>query len=101
MQGCTSAMSSLNFRRRVNVRADFMGGEPKGTDMTWPSLDDPDLPLSALFEAWPAVASVFIAHRMLCFGCPIAPLHTLIDARAEYWLDEDVLRAQLRAAARA
>jgi hybrid cluster-associated redox disulfide protein len=94
-------MSRLNFRRRVNVRADFMGGEPKGTDMTWPSVDDTDLPLSALFEAWPAVASVFIAYRMLCFGCPIAPFHTVIDACAEYRLDEDVLRAQLRAAARA
>lgn len=67
--------------------------------MRRPSIDDPDLPLSQLFELWPATAQVFLARRMLCFGCPIAPFHTVIDACAEYRLDEDAFREELRAAA--
>ena len=35
---------------------------------------------------------------MLCFGCPIAPFHTVIDACLEYRLDEDQFRAKLREA---
>lgn len=48
---------------------------------------------------WPATAGGFLRHRMLCFGCPIAPFHTVIDAVAEYRLDEDAFRDELRAAA--
>ena len=62
-------------------------------------LDDPDLPLRLLFEGWPQVASVFQAHGMACFGCPIAPFHTVIDACTEYRLDEIAFRAALQAAA--
>ena len=62
-------------------------------------IDDPDLELSRLFELWPGTARVFLDHRMLCFGCPIAPFHTVIDACLEYRLDEEAFRAELRAAA--
>ena len=44
------------------------------------------------------VAPLFLSRRMLCFGCPIAPFHTLADACAEYGLDEETFRAELRAA---
>lgn len=64
-----------------------------------PDIDDPDMPLAMIFEIWPATAGVFLRHRMLCFGCPIAPFHTVIDAVAEYRLDEDALREELRTAA--
>jgi N-methylhydantoinase B len=57
--------------------------------MFGPKMDDPDLPLAVLFCRWPAAASVFLTHRMVCFGCPIAPFHTVIDACAEGWLDDD------------
>lgn len=60
--------------------------------------DDPDLPLQVMFGRWPAAVSVFLAHRMLCFGCPIAPFHTVIDACLEYGLDEMRFRRELRAA---
>ncbi|MFW8637323.1 DUF1858 domain-containing protein [Cribrihabitans pelagius] len=63
-----------------------------------PDLNDPDLPLSDLFHHWPASAGAFIRRRMLCPGCPIAPFHTLIGACAEYGLEEDALREELRAA---
>jgi hybrid cluster-associated redox disulfide protein len=56
------------------------------------------LPLQLLFERWPEVASVFQAQGMVCFGCPIAPFHTVIDACAEYGLDEIAFRAALQAA---
>jgi len=63
-----------------------------------PRMDDPDLPLAVLFCRWPAAASVFLKHRMVCLGCPITPFHTVIDACAEYRLDEALFRAELRAA---
>lgn len=67
--------------------------------MGGPRLDDPDLPLRVLFDHWPQTAAVFLSRRMLCFGCPIAPFHTVIDACTEYGLDEATFRAELRRAA--
>ena len=62
-----------------------------------PSIDDPDLPLSCLFELWPETGHVFLENRMLCFGCPIARVHTVVDACREYRLDEEAFRRLLRA----
>ena len=67
--------------------------------MPRPDIDDPDLPLTRLFEQWPATAEAFLGRKMLCFGCPIAPFHTVIDACQEYQLDEEAFRARLRALA--
>jgi hybrid cluster-associated redox disulfide protein len=66
--------------------------------MTVPDIDNPDLPLQLLFDRWPATAKVFLSHGMLCFGCPIAPFHSVIDACGEYQLNEDSFRAALAAA---
>lgn len=66
--------------------------------MSGPRLDDPDLPLLLLFNHWPDTAAVFLTHGMACFGCPIAPFHTVSDACAEYRLDEATFRGELRAA---
>lgn len=63
-----------------------------------PNLDDPDLPLSELFRAWPQTATVFLRHQMLCVGCLVAPFHTITDACAEYHLNEDRFLAELRRA---
>ena len=63
-----------------------------------PQIDDPDMPLVQLFALWPVTAGVFHAHRMACFGCPISPFHTVIDACAEYRLDEATFRTALLAA---
>lgn len=65
--------------------------------MPCPDFEDPDLPLVEMFRIWPETAVVFFEHGMLCVGCPIAPFHTLIDACAEYGLDESAFRAELRA----
>ncbi|TKA94652.1 hypothetical protein FAZ78_21185 [Cereibacter changlensis] len=64
------------------------------------SIDDPDLTLDQMFRRWPATGGVFLQRRMFCFGCPIAPFHTVVDACAEYRLDEVEFRGALRAAAR-
>lgn len=68
--------------------------------MFGPGLDDPDLPLHALFARWPQTVAVFLARHMLCVGCPISPFHTVIDACAEYGLDETAFRADLHSAVR-
>ena len=67
--------------------------------MQTPDLDDPDLPLAQIFAHWPQTASVFLTHRMLCFGCPIAPFHSVTDACAEYSLEEAPFRRELLLAA--
>lgn len=64
--------------------------------MRRPDFDDPDLSLADLFADWPEAASVFLEHRMLCPGCPIAPFHTVIDACLEYDLDETAFREEIR-----
>ena len=66
--------------------------------MTDPDIESADLPLQTLFARWPASATVFLSHRMLCFTCPIAPFHTVVDACQEYDLDEAQFRCELRAA---
>lgn len=66
--------------------------------MGGPRLDDPNLPLRLMFLHWPEVAAVFRTRGMVCFGCPVAPFHTVIDACAEYGLDEIAFRTALQAA---
>lgn len=63
------------------------------------NLDDPDLPLSELMSRWPKTIAVFNRHKMLCVGCLIGPFHTIVDACAEYGLDEDTFVAELMDAA--
>ncbi|GGL50330.1 hypothetical protein [Wenxinia marina] len=58
-------------------------------------IDDPDLSLAEMFDAWPETADAFIRNGTLCYGCPIAPFHTVIDTCAEYHLDEATFRAQV------
>jgi len=64
--------------------------------MSQPDFDDPELPLSELFTAWPDMAGVFMDRRMLCPACLIAPFHAITDACLEYDLDEEAFRAELR-----
>lgn len=64
--------------------------------MRRPDFDDPDLPLSELFAEWPDATLVFLAKRMLCPGCMIAPFHTITDACVEYGLDEDAFREEMK-----
>ena len=63
------------------------------------TIDDPDLTLDQMFRRWPATGCVFLERRMFCFGCPIAPFHTVVDACEEYHLDEAEFRGALLAAA--
>lgn len=62
-------------------------------------LDDPAMTLACIFARWPQTPGVFIRHRMLCYGCPVARFHTVLDAVAEYGLEEAAFRAELRVAA--
>ncbi len=66
--------------------------------MLRPELDDPDLPLTVLFNRWPKAAQVFLSRRMACFGCAFAPFHTVRDACEVYHLDEVRFRVELHGA---
>lgn len=68
--------------------------------MPEPRLDDPDMTLADLMTRWPETIPVFMRHKMLCVGCLISPLHTIVDACAEYGLDEDTFVAELNEAVR-
>ena len=67
--------------------------------MTHARIDDLDLPLSELMTHWSQTIPVFLRHKMLCFGCLIGPFHTIVDACAEYHLDQDAFVAELMEAA--
>jgi len=59
-------------------------------------LDDPDLPVADLMTHWPGTIPVFLRHKMLCAGCLISPFHTIVDACAEYDLDDSIFLAELQ-----
>ncbi|HET9016881.1 MAG TPA: DUF1858 domain-containing protein [Thermomicrobiaceae bacterium] len=43
-----------------------------------------DTTVAALLEYFPHAASVFVARRMHCVGCPLARFETIADACAVY-----------------
>jgi hybrid cluster-associated redox disulfide protein len=46
-----------------------------------------DLTVSEIMRRWPETMRLFIDHRLLCVGCPIAPFHTLVDVAREHHVD--------------
>lgn len=52
-----------------------------------------------LMRRWPATMGVFLRHRMLCIGCPIARFHTVARACAEHGMEREPFLGELRAAA--
>lgn len=58
-----------------------------------------DLTVQTVLDTWPATREVFMARRMACVGCVMAPFMTIGEAAAEYSLSVDELEADLRAAA--
>ena len=40
-------------------------------------------------DRWPHTARVFLAHRMACVGCTMAPFESLPEAAGHYGLPED------------
>lgn len=58
-----------------------------------------DLTVSEIMHRWPGAMRLFIDHRLLCVGCPIAPFHTLTDVAREHHVDEDDLIEMISALA--
>ncbi len=57
----------------------------------------PDLTVAEIMERWPATIAVFLAYRMACVGCFMAPFDTLAEAAGNYRLDVDELLRALQA----
>lgn len=58
-----------------------------------------DLTVQAVLDTWPATRAVFMARRMACVGCDLAPFMTIGEAAASYGISSDALERDLRAAA--
>jgi hybrid cluster-associated redox disulfide protein len=52
--------------------------------------------LDRLLADFPAVVGVFVARRMACPGCAMAPFETVAEAARAYHLPADELVAELR-----
>lgn len=53
---------------------------------------DPEMTVDDIMRSWPATIAVFLRHRFLCVGCPIAPFHTIADVCREHEADEAAFR---------
>jgi hybrid cluster-associated redox disulfide protein len=58
-----------------------------------------DLTVQAVLDTSPATRAVFMARRMACVGCDLAPFMTIGEAAASYGIPADDLEHDLRAAA--
>lgn len=58
----------------------------------------PELSLDEIMQRWPNTIAVFLRHKMLCVGCPIATFHTINNACREYDLDKDAFLKELNLA---
>lgn len=54
------------------------------------------LVVADVMDAWPQTVPVFIARRMACPGCIMAPFMTVTEAALEYGLEPDALAADLK-----
>ena len=59
-----------------------------------PSLDR-TMPVFAVLSLKPAAIRVFMEHRMLCIGCPVARLHSLDEACRLHGEDPDAIVAEI------
>lgn len=59
---------------------------------------DPETIVRRVMDDHPATIAVFIARRMHCPGCAMAPFMTLAEAAASYGVGLDGLIADLEAA---
>jgi hybrid cluster-associated redox disulfide protein len=62
--------------------------------------DDPllSLTVSEIMNRWPQCVPVFLAHKLDCVGCPMAPFETLAEVIEIYRLSQDDFLAELAAA---
>jgi hypothetical protein len=93
--GCRSCRTrSLRKRKEPGDRVGQIAGRgPEGArscagDRTSTTRSAAFAPLRGLDRH----AGAFLAHRTFCFGCPIAPFHTVVGACLGYGLDAEAFR---------
>lgn len=58
----------------------------------------PSTTIADILDRHPAAIRVFLAHRMACVGCAVAPYHTIEEVCADYSLSFDRLKRELATA---
>jgi hybrid cluster-associated redox disulfide protein len=53
------------------------------------------LTVADIMDRWPQAVPVFLAHRLDCVGCPMAPFETLAEVIDIYDLPGDVFLSEL------
>jgi hybrid cluster-associated redox disulfide protein len=81
------------LRRRNDRRRDCRKSDTMNTRL------HRDLTVQTVLDVWPSTRAVFIARRMACVGCDMAPFMTIAEAAASYNIGVDDLERELRAAA--
>jgi hybrid cluster-associated redox disulfide protein len=55
-----------------------------------------DLTVQKVLDTWPLTREVFIARRMACVGCDLAPFMTIAEAEASYGIPPGELERELQ-----
>ncbi len=56
------------------------------------------LTVAEIMDRWPQCVPVFLAHKLDCVGCSMAPFETLAEVIEIYQLPQDAFLAELAAA---
>ena len=56
------------------------------------------LTVAEIMDRWPQCVPVFLAHKLDCVGCPMAPFETLAEVIEVYQLPQDEFLTELAAA---
>ena len=60
-----------------------------------PTPDLRELAADEVMRRWPATIAVMLRHRLLCVGCPVGRLHSIIDICRVHGLDETAFVGEL------
>lgn len=56
-----------------------------------------EMTIDEIMRRWPQTIPMILRYRLLCFGCPVAPFHTVLDAIREHDIDGLEFRRELHA----
>jgi hybrid cluster-associated redox disulfide protein len=84
----------LRFRKErasTPVIITGVGSKPEAGRTEHASTPLAGLTVADIMQRWPETIAVFMAYRMACVGCYLAPFDTVADVARNYQLDPDEL----------